>query len=419
MHDACNAGVRMPLLAGVRLPIRPDFLAERHESAIEQGGTPGAPRLVWKARLEEQTGTACERAADPAACQAALLALRVLPTDPASCFALGPYEGPAPACSTAYLVTTSLDRISVAAGPGEIRALFGTIDTPEEALYLAQVSGYTVTCTEAPVAQYRSDGSGYRLVVQKRDGTCNEGITKVVLAVSSDGTLRELSTVRVRPTDRCSIGRRPQGLETAELGSSASSLGDFFAQAAHLEAASVHAFRYLHEELTELGAPEALLARVEQARRDEVRHARTTARLARRFGASVARARVRPRTPRSILEMALENVTEGCVGETYGAVVASYQALTAEDAEVRAAMLRIAEDETAHAQLSWDLVAFYAERLTPQERAQGEAARARAVASLRDDLALEPAYALRSAAGLPSAAVAQQLLDETQALLAA
>ncbi|NOU26312.1 MAG: ferritin-like domain-containing protein [Polyangiaceae bacterium] len=316
-------------------------------------------------------------------------------------------------------MTTRGDQIATAQGAAQVKALFGTIDTPEEALYLAQVSGYTVTCTDAPLAQYRTEGSGYRLVVQKRDGTCDDGITQVVLLVGSDGTLQELSSVRVRQPQPCSIGRRPQGLEPVARASSASSLGDFFAQAAHLEAASVHAFRYLHEELTELGAPEALLARVEQARRDEVRHARTTARLARRFGASVARARVRPRAPRSILEMALENATEGCVGETYGAVVASYQALTAEDAEVRAAMLRIAQDETAHAQLSWDLLAFYAERLTPEECAEVEAARVRALASLRHDLAVEPTLALRAAAGLPPAAVAQRLLDETHALLAA
>ncbi len=418
MSEACSGNVRMPLLAGAHLAQAADFLAERSESAYENGVSDGGPPLSWTAQLTEQTGVACKTATEVATCKASLDALRLLPTDAATCFARGG-GGPGRGCVTQYLVTTRGDRISTAQGAAQVKALFGTIDTPEEALYLAQVSGYTVTCTEAPFAQYRSEGSGYRLVVQKRDGTCDDGITQVVLLVGNDGTLQEVSSVRVRQPQPCAIGRRPQGLETAEPGSSASSLGDFFAEAAHLEAASVHAFRYLHEELTELGAPEALLARVEQARRDEVRHARTTARLARRFGASVARARVRPRTPRSILEMALENVTEGCVGETYGAVVASYQALDAEDAEVRAAMLRIAEDETAHAQLSWDLVAFYAERLAPEERAQVEAARARAVASLRDDLALEPAYALRSAAGLPSAAVAQQLLDETQALLAA
>lgn len=408
----------MPLLAGAHLAQAADFLAERFESAYDNGISDGGPPLTWRAQLTEQTGTACKSATDPATCKASLDALRLLPTDATACFAQGG-AGPGRGCSTGYLVTTRGDQIATAQGAAQVKALFGIIDTPEEALYLAQVSGYAVTCTDAPLAQYRSEGSGYRLVVQKRDGTCDDGITQVVLLVGSDGTLQELSSVRIRQPQPCSIGRRPQGLEPAASSSSASSLGDFFAQAAHLEAASVHAFRYLHEELTELGAPEALLARVEQARRDEVRHARTTARLARRFGGTVARARVRPRAPRSILEMALENATEGCVGETYGAVVASYQALTAEDAEVRAAMLRIAQDETAHAQLSWDLLAFYAERLTPEECAEVEAGRARAIASLRHDLAVEPTLALRTAAGLPPAAVAQRLLDETHALLAA
>jgi hypothetical protein len=316
-----------------------------------------------------------------------------------------------------YLVATRGDQIVTAVDAAQVRALFGTIDTPEEALYLATLAGYTLSCSDSPHAQYKTDGGGYRLVVQRRDGTCNDGITEVVLTVSADGTTQEISSRRIKDPQPCAIGRRPQGL-CSEVRAADSALGDFFAHAAHLEAASVHAFRHIHEELSELGADAELLARVESARRDEVRHARVTARLARRFGAKVTRARVSPRSPRTVLAMAIENATEGCVRETYGAIVATWQALAAQDPEVRAAMVGIAKDETEHAQLSWDLAAFFDERLTAEEQSVVREARRHALATLRGSLG-EPSAALVVQAGLPTGTLALQLLDDSAQELAA
>jgi hypothetical protein len=79
-----------------------------------------------------------------------------------------------------------------------------------------------------------------------------------------------------------------------------------------------------------------------RAARDEVRHARVMKKLARRAGGHVPGVQVQALHVRSLEEMALENVVEGCVRETFGAVVAMIQAERAGDARVRRAMRRIA-----------------------------------------------------------------------------
>ena len=66
--------------------------------------------------------------------------------------------------------------------------------------------------------------------------------------------------------------------------------------------------------------------------------------------------------------IALENATEGCVRETYGALVAHRQANIATDRSIRCMMQTIATDETNHAGLAWDV-----KRVTP-ERADAKLA---------------------------------------------
>lgn len=66
------------------------------------------------------------------------------------------------------------------------------------------------------------------------------------------------------------IGRTPAGLAPARHAPAPSPLGGWFAAAAHLEAASVHAFEQLHDELAAHGAPARLRRAARRARRDEV-----------------------------------------------------------------------------------------------------------------------------------------------------
>ena len=207
-------------------------------------------------------------------------------------------------------------------------------------------------------------------------------------------------------------GRRPRRLAPASFARGSSAVGDYFARVAHLEAASVHAFNQIEVMLCERGAPAGLCRAARRAARDEVRHARTISRLARRFGGVPAAARVRPRRAReSLVSVAVENFVEGCVRETYGALVATWQAANSSDPAVAAAMTRIAKDETRHAALSWSIAAWAERQLSPAARRRVAAHGATAVSDLRNATATPRADVSRIA-GLPDQAIQLTLLRE-------
>jgi hypothetical protein len=209
-------------------------------------------------------------------------------------------------------------------------------------------------------------------------------------------------------------GRRPAGLQSEPA--ETAGLGGYFAELAHLEAASINAFRMLRDELHLHGAPKRLVRAAGRAARDETRHARATAALARRFGANPVQARVAPHTPKSLEAMAIDNAAEGCVRETFGALLATWQARTASNPLVRAAMARIARDETRHAALSWSVARWLDTRLSSESRRRVEIARQHAVRDVLDN-ANGPSAGFADAAGLPGAEVAAQLAQEMQRAL--
>jgi hypothetical protein len=206
------------------------------------------------------------------------------------------------------------------------------------------------------------------------------------------------------------VGRRPAGLLRPRRAETAGALGRYFALASHLEAASVLAFERMHDELRQHGAPRALRDAARASARDEVRHARATARVARRFGAEPPVVRARKPRPRSLERMARENAVEGCVRETFGALVATWQAARARDPQIRRSTARIAADETRHAALAWAVAAWAEARLDDAARARVERARQRAVARLREELGAGYPAEVRSEAGLPDPARARALL---------
>jgi hypothetical protein len=212
-------------------------------------------------------------------------------------------------------------------------------------------------------------------------------------------------------------GRKPKGLRRPVLARSGDALGGYFARMAHLEAASVHAFRTMRSELKALGAPHTLVRAAERSARDEMRHARVTARLARKHGAAVPRVRVGRAAPRSLEAMARENAVEGCVRETFGALVASWQARHAKDGAIAGAMRTIARDEGRHAALAWAFDRWAAARLDAAARARVASARREAVRVLQGEVQRELAPSLVTAAGLPSRAHAARLVEELCATL--
>jgi hypothetical protein len=235
---------------------------------------------------------------------------------------------------------------------------------------------------------------------------CSNNFGCTVLSVTA-------SSVTVQCQPGCAVGRRPAGLGGPVLCDTLAA-GSYFAEIAHLEAASVTAFRVLRGELRSHGAPKRLVRAAARAARDEIRHARTTGALARRFGAEPRVPQVAPAQPRSLEAIALENAIEGCVRETYGALLATRQAEHATDPVVRSAMMRIARDETRHAALSWQVSRWLETRL--DRAAQQKVARAKqaAAAELIGALANEPEVSFADLAGLPSPAEAAHLASQMQ-----
>jgi hypothetical protein len=243
---------------------------------------------------------------------------------------------------------------------------------------------------------------------------CNNGYTLCCGPHAADaGGLTMTCSYNCGPT-----GRRPSGLAPAAT-AGACSVGHYLAAMAHLEAASVHAFRTLARQLSRHGAPSRLIARAIAAARDEVRHTRMARALARSHGATAPPVAVTtaPAALPSLETLALENAVEGCVRETFGALLAAWQARTAGDPEIRAAMSSISDDEAAHAELAWDLDAWLRARLDPAARARVAAARADAVAALATELSQPPPSLLVAVAGLPESAGAQSLFAATHAQL--
>jgi hypothetical protein len=114
---------------------------------------------------------------------------------------------------------------------------------------------------------------------------------------------------------------------------------------------------------------------------------------------------------RSLEAIAAENAVEGVVRETFGAAVALWQAKHARDAEVRAALRRIADDECRHAELSWRVARWARTRLPREAHARIDAAARRGIGELRREVRCEVAPAVREHAGLPCARDAIRLLS--------
>jgi hypothetical protein len=206
-------------------------------------------------------------------------------------------------------------------------------------------------------------------------------------------------------------GRRPHGWVPASR-REARAFERHLADAAQLEAASIDAFALLVRELREHRAPRRLARAASRARRDERRHARAAAALARRFHVKVEPVVIAAKPRRSLEEIALDNAMEGTVRETWGALVALHQSEHASEPLIRAALRRIARDEVSHSALAWKLDAWYQPRLSPGARRRVLQARNEAVAQLERELACELPEADRKRLGLPARTAAIAMLRE-------
>lgn len=378
---ACDGEGGPELLGGLTLAPPADYLELRRLEA----GQPETSRRVQSA------GTPCASASDPDACAAAIAAA----TSEVG-FAAGQCVQ---LCEQSYLVVNRGQEVSVVASEEALRALLGPIDTPAEALMVVGLEGYHVRCEDED-GGVRAVGGGHEVLATRITSDCDPVETTLYeLHVGEDGAVEELES-EVLSSDSSCIGRRPAGLRRARA-AAASALGLHFAGVAHLEAASVHAFARLRRELLHHGAPRRLVRAAERAMRDEVRHAAVARRLAARFGATAPRPRVERLAVRSLEEVALENAVEGCVRETFGALVGQWQARFARDAAVRAAMGPIARDETRHAELAWAVDTWARSRLPRSARRSLDEARRATLARLEQEARRPTPASLVREAGLP------------------
>jgi hypothetical protein len=213
----------------------------------------------------------------------------------------------------------------------------------------------------------------------------------------------------------CAFGRRPLGWVEAEsdLGSIEAQLDRFTV----LEHASITAFLELAGQLGGLAAPAQLIERCLAAADDERRHVALLVGL----GATLPTESAVPTMSSSREAIALHNAVEGCVSETWAALLAHWQATHAADECTRAAFATIAADETRHAELAWDLHRWLCAGLDPIACAQLETARLRALSELGRAAATQalavPAD-VRRELGLPDPRHARALAHDFAARLA-
>jgi hypothetical protein len=159
-----------------------------------------------------------------------------------------------------------------------------------------------------------------------------------------------------------------------------------------------------------LHASEACGARRSSSRsRDATRCAKT------RWTTSPRRVEARRFRPRTLEAIAMENAVEGCARETFGAVVAMWQATHAGDVDVRHALKRIAPDELGHAALAWTIAAWIEQRLDTDAATRIHRARDAALAELTKRV-VDPPREVARTLGTPSS---DEMRVMTNALVAA
>lgn len=197
-------------------------------------------------------------------------------------------------------------------------------------------------------------------------------------------------------------GRRTEGVDEVTATRARDTLGVFVA----LEAEAIAAFERLARELDALGAPDAMVQAARSCAEDERRHVTMVSALDGRTPLQAPVARELPL--RSAMDVALENAVEGCVRETFGVVIAQWQAEHSTDARVRACYAAIAADEARHAALAGEIDAWFAARSSDDDRAKIEEAKRHAMNELRAE---QPRAEGDPWLGTPSATVARALAD--------
>lgn len=380
-------------LQGLKLASpKPDYIALK--TSLGPFGPPDRPEFLG--RLMSEAGWICAHASNVIDCEGRLAGQSVSGATYSSKDSFFPY----------YLVTQRADEQRVIATWSEFRTMTGPIDTLAEAALVATLKNYRIECG---FSTGEKRGTGFRITAQTGSVCDGQHVDAHVLDITRDGVLSLVSTRLFAPGTGCVSGRTPHGFRSpAERPASS---GDYFATATQLEHASIAAFVQIAEFLTKHRAPPALVRRAKLAAKDEELHTSTMHALAERYGAapSLVDARAEPFAHR--LAFALDNAEDGCVRETFAALLAREQAARTNDPTVARALRAIANDETRHAALAWDLAAWIEPMLSTSERAYVASRRSVAFAELRAQWSVPWIEVLEREVGMPPAARALQLID--------
>ncbi len=378
---------------------------------VDVEGYDGMQEQLGEPRMLDADGQLCSGASDAAACAAAVAAL--------------PYAssigGPSGEFDTdSSLAYTRGDEVGGVTTLDGLLAFLGPIDAPGDAALLTVLTEHQLVCDDGNEVGARGEDW---VVFTRSGGGCGEGddVEHHVLLVRADGSTKIIQTELIERGDPgCAVGRLPAGLCRARIAARARSpVGAFLAEVAELEAASITAFEQLARELVLHGAPRPLVAAALAARQDEIRHARVTARHARRWGGRPRVPKVAAQAPRSLVDVAVDNAIEGCIRETFGAASAHLCARQAGDPALRRSFAAIAIDETRHAALSWSLAQWLDTRLGAAGRRQVARRRADALLRLEPELTASREPEVHAMTGLPNTRQARALYRRLGATLAA
>ncbi|MBK8588186.1 MAG: hypothetical protein IPN77_03470 [Sandaracinaceae bacterium] len=288
------------------------------------------------------------------------------------------------------------------------------VTSPAQATLLALTVDYHINCAGDPKVGVSPNGvrhvAGGFEVLGTRWAGCLDLLRGTVF-VSEAGEVRILEEHLVEEYACPVSGRMTQGTAVPLRPAGGNDVGRYFAQVAGLEAAAVDAFERMAAELQVLGAPVELVQWARASAEDERRHTRDMGALAERFAVKPAVHEAQQFALRGLFEVALENALEGCVRETYGAVVGHHQARHAQDPVVRAGMARVAEDETRHAALSWAVAEWSLPQLTDAQRDVIRGAQRAAISALTRSVSIPEAHVLLRDAGLPAPGAALAMLQ--------
>lgn len=202
---------------------------------------------------------------------------------------------------------------------------------------------------------------------------------------------------------------------------SRNTIEEWFVQATQAEMASVGAFLLLRAELRSHNAPEELLQRCLLAAKEEVEHAHLLGQVCQEMGWEIPAPQIgslEEQSQRSLFALAVENMVEGCVNESYSALQAFHQGMVLENPKLRDIFRQIAKDETEHAQLARDIHSWLETKLTEEEKSKVQEARIKAEKDLLSYHLQAEKNPVLEKLGLPNPHAAGKLAEELGKLTA-